>query len=225
VSTSDYQAKGGLKRIGEAVDRGMVLALSINSGNAWLDGVDAGKKGNASDPGAKRGPCPADSYDVSKLKKKYGKASVKFSNIKYGQIGWTLKAKKITTTSTSTPKAPKAGSKSQCGWKSCAESALFPVEKYCGKSKANCLKCEGGKWCATEAVTKLEDDSPIVTDQPPLGGTDSTRGLHATVAVWAMVTSFMMAAFAMSVAVWRFHSQAWQLQPEADPILELGTIN
>merc|ERR1712217_247130 len=73
----------------------MVLALSINSGNSWLDGVDAGKTGNASDPGAKRGPCPADSYDVSELKKTHAKASVKFSNIRYGQIGWTLKAKRI----------------------------------------------------------------------------------------------------------------------------------
>lgn len=231
VSTSDFQAKGGLKRIGEALDRGMVLALSINSGNAWLDGVDAGQKGKRSDPGAKRGPCPADSYNVSELKKTHAKASVQFSNIRYGQIGWTLKAKKIETSTpkspkTGTSKVPTAGGKSLCGWKSCAASALYPVDKFCGKSKANCLKCDGGQWCATgAAVTRLEEDSPVVTDHLPLRGTNSASGLHATLAVLAMVTSFVMAAFAMLVAVWRCHSVPRQLQPEADPILELGTIN
>lgn len=225
VSTSDFQAKGGVKRIGEAFERGMVLALSINSGNAWLDGVDAGKNGSASDPGAKRGPCPANSYNVAKLKKTHAKASVKFSNIKYGQIGWTLKAKKITTTTAKVPKTgsrkvQKADGKSQCGWESCDESKLFPVTKYCGRSKENCLKCKGGKWCATEAVTRLEEDYPIVTDKSPLRGTDRTRGMNATVAILAMVISFTMVACAMLVAVWRRHSMPQQLQFEAEPILE-----
>jgi len=228
VSTSDFQAKGGLKRIGEALERGMVLALSINSGNAWLDGVDAGKNGSASDPGAKRGPCPDDSYSIPELKKKHGKASVKFSNIKYGQIGWTLKAKKIASkvSKTGTPKVPKPeGGKSQCGWKSCAASALFSVDKWCGKSKANCLKCKGGQWCATGAVTRLDEEAPVVMDQWPLRSTDSNRRFHAMIAVLALVTSVATMAFAMVVSVWRRRSVPQQLQPEADPILELGTVN
>ena len=61
---NDFAAKGGMKRMGEALDRGMVLVMSIwddhEANMLWLDSqypLDA----PASNPGIARGPCSRDS--------------------------------------------------------------------------------------------------------------------------------------------------------------------
>jgi cellulose 1,4-beta-cellobiosidase len=68
----NYQAQlGGLKKMGEAFKRKMVFVISIwdDSSEAhmlWLDGV---YPRNSTSPGAKRGPCPADSGDPERMRR------------------------------------------------------------------------------------------------------------------------------------------------------------
>jgi len=92
----DHFAKlGGLKAMGEAMDRGMVLVMSLwddHAANAlWLDSsypTDA-------DPaklGVKRGDCATTSGVPAEVEAQSPDASVKFSNIKVGDIGSTFKA-------------------------------------------------------------------------------------------------------------------------------------
>jgi cellulose 1,4-beta-cellobiosidase len=80
--TDAFTALGGLKQMGEAIGRGMVLALSIwdDSGSYmnWLD----------QDP---NGPCPATSGRPDDLIKQYPDSKVIFSNIRSGDIGSTFK--------------------------------------------------------------------------------------------------------------------------------------
>merc|ERR1712217_549451 len=91
--------------MGEAFDRGMVLALSIWDDDfgrmLWLDGEKTTSKEDENDPGVKRGPCPFNKgtdKDLQAIAKK-APISVTFSNIKYGALGSTSPLKKV-------PKAP-----------------------------------------------------------------------------------------------------------------------
>uniref|UniRef100_A0A7S1Q2X4 cellulase n=1 Tax=Alexandrium catenella TaxID=2925 RepID=A0A7S1Q2X4_ALECA len=87
---------GGLKSVGEALDRGMVLSMSIWHDTLgrmlWLDGEKLHLKDKIADPGVSAGPCSFESGDPAELKKKHKDASVKFWNIKYGDIGSTFAA-------------------------------------------------------------------------------------------------------------------------------------
>lgn len=91
-----FDKYGGLKSIGEALDRGMVLTMSIwhdaLGRMLWLDGKKLHPEDEASDPGVSRGPCSFESGDPAELAKTHKDASVKFSNIKYGEIGSTFSA-------------------------------------------------------------------------------------------------------------------------------------
>ncbi|KAF2194260.1 glycoside hydrolase family 7 protein [Zopfia rhizophila CBS 207.26] len=80
-----YGSLGGHKGMGEAMTRGMVLAMSIwwDEGGfmKWLD------SGNA-------GPCNATEGDPKNILKVEPAPAVTFSNIKWGEIGSTYKAAK-----------------------------------------------------------------------------------------------------------------------------------
>jgi len=86
----DHAKKGGLKKMGEALDRGVVLVLSLwddyMTGMDWLDETT---KSNGL-PGNKRGPCPHGSGKPADLRANHPDASVKYGNIKYGEIGSTV---------------------------------------------------------------------------------------------------------------------------------------
>ncbi|KAG6901271.1 hypothetical protein C0995_014360 [Termitomyces sp. Mi166 len=90
---TQFQAKGGLTQMGTALEKGMVLVLSIwddhTANMLWLDSsypVDA----NASTPGVARGSCPTDSGDPGDVENQYPDASVTFSNIRVGDLGSTF---------------------------------------------------------------------------------------------------------------------------------------
>eukprot|EP00440_Ansanella_granifera_P004155 gb/GFBE01004508.1/.p1 GENE.gb/GFBE01004508.1/~~gb/GFBE01004508.1/.p1 ORF type:complete len:487 (+),score=111.13 gb/GFBE01004508.1/:1-1461(+) len=90
---NDFKLKGGLKAMGDALDRGMVLVMSLWDDSLanmlWLDSrypTDAPE----GTPGVDRGPCFTDTGAPSYLRKKYPSASVTYSNIKVGPIGSTL---------------------------------------------------------------------------------------------------------------------------------------
>jgi len=87
-------AKGGLKAMGEAFERGMVLTLSLwDDGYAnmlWLDSSYPRDAANATAPGVPRGTCPTDSGKPDDVRAKYGDVTVTYSGITYGPIGSTL---------------------------------------------------------------------------------------------------------------------------------------
>jgi len=91
-----FDKYGGLKAMGEALDRGMVLSMSIWHDSLgrmlWLDGEKAHPQANASRPGASRGPCAYESGSPADLMKSHKDAAVTFMNIKYGEIGSTFAA-------------------------------------------------------------------------------------------------------------------------------------
>ena len=76
----------------EAMDRGMVLAMSLRDDHAtnmlWLDS-DYPLSKPASDPGVARGSCATTSGEPSVLEQQYPDASITYFNIKYGELDST----------------------------------------------------------------------------------------------------------------------------------------
>lgn len=89
----DFTPKGGLKTMGEALDRGMVLVMSLWDDSLanmlWLDSDDPADA-DPSKPGVSRGPCKTTTGKPEYLRAKYPSASVKFSDVKFGSIGSTF---------------------------------------------------------------------------------------------------------------------------------------
>merc|ERR1711988_1355523 len=86
----DFQAKGGLKKMGENMKNGMVLVMSIwDDAAAHMLWLDSTYPTNATGPGAERGPCSIDSGDPEQVRRDNPNAYVKWMNIRYGDIGAT----------------------------------------------------------------------------------------------------------------------------------------
>jgi len=85
----DFNLKGGLKTMGEALDRGMVLVMSLwddaEANMLWLD-ADYPTSRSPTVPGVNRGPCNQDTGRPSFLRAKFPDARVKYSNIKVGSL-------------------------------------------------------------------------------------------------------------------------------------------
>ncbi|RLN59059.1 hypothetical protein BBJ29_003105 [Phytophthora kernoviae] len=110
--TDDHKIKGGLKQMGVAMERGMVLTMSLWTDNAaqclWLDS-DYPVTADAKKPGVSRGSCAKTSGVPSEVIAEQADATVVFSNIRFGDIGSTVKGisagkttDKKTTTATTT---------------------------------------------------------------------------------------------------------------------------
>lgn len=88
----DHKAKGGLKKMGEALDRGLVLALSLWDDGAtemrWLDSAFPADE-SSSRPGVMRGPCDGSTSNPTYLRATHASATVKYMSIMYGEIGST----------------------------------------------------------------------------------------------------------------------------------------
>ena len=88
----DFNLKGGLKTMGEALDRGMVLVMSLwddaEANMLWLD-ADYPTSKSPTVPGVNRGPCNQNTGRPSFLRAKFPDARVKYSNIKVRDLcGW-----------------------------------------------------------------------------------------------------------------------------------------
>jgi cellulose 1,4-beta-cellobiosidase len=85
-----FAEMGGMKVMGEALDRGMVLVISLWDDIAvsmnWLDSY-MGDDPNA--PGALRGPCDPSDGKPEILREKHPEASYTVNNIKWGDFGTT----------------------------------------------------------------------------------------------------------------------------------------
>ena len=95
--TNGHRDLGGLRAMGEAMDRGMVLSMSIWDSDLdrmlWLDGEKARFDEDMSQPGIRRGPCPfhyGDREDNLRHAEQHGPMSVTFTNIRYGDLGSTI---------------------------------------------------------------------------------------------------------------------------------------
>ncbi|KAJ3037940.1 hypothetical protein HDV00_001219 [Rhizophlyctis rosea] len=104
-NTNDFAAKGGLKAMGEALKRGMVLVMSVWADDfvqmLWLDSnypTDA----DPSIPGVARGTCPTTSGKSADMQKSNPDSAVKFSNIKWGPIGSTYNTGPVTSRTSTT---------------------------------------------------------------------------------------------------------------------------
>jgi len=85
----DFSAKGGLKAMGDALDRGMVLVMSLWDDHfAFMHWLDAHypDESDPSVPGILRGPCPISGGDPADLESNVPDSSVTFGNIKVGPI-------------------------------------------------------------------------------------------------------------------------------------------
>ena len=80
--------------MGEAIDRGLVLVMSIwddhESNMLWLDS-DFPLTVDRSSPGVQRGPCSRDSGKPSDIESQHPNSSVKYMNIKTGPINSTFR--------------------------------------------------------------------------------------------------------------------------------------
>lgn len=86
-----HREKGGLVQMGKALDKGMVLVLSLwadhNSNMLWLDSTYPVDR---TGPGAERGSCPTTSGKPAELESTAPDSTVVYSNIKFGPIGSTF---------------------------------------------------------------------------------------------------------------------------------------
>jgi len=90
----DYQEHGGMKGMGESLDRGHVMIFSlwddVEVNMLWLDSAYPLNKPET-DPGIKRGDCPGGEESTpTYLRKTYPNGYVTFKNAAVGEIGSTL---------------------------------------------------------------------------------------------------------------------------------------
>jgi cellulose 1,4-beta-cellobiosidase len=92
---NDFATKGGLKAMGAALDRGMVLVMSLWDDHAaqmlWLDS-NYPTNADPTKPGIARGTCPITSGKPEDVERDSPNASVTFSNIKWGDLNTTFTA-------------------------------------------------------------------------------------------------------------------------------------
>jgi cellulose 1,4-beta-cellobiosidase len=87
-----FTLRGGMKQMGKALERGMVLVLSIwDDVQAHMLWLDSKYPIDASGPATERGPCATSTGEPSATRAKYPDSSVKYMNIKVGDIGTTTK--------------------------------------------------------------------------------------------------------------------------------------
>jgi len=94
-SFDQFGGHGGMKKVGEAMGRGMVLVLSLwddpGDNMRWLDSV--APKHNQKAPGAVRGPCDRDQGEAMHERRMHQRAYVTYGNLSFGAIGSTVKTR------------------------------------------------------------------------------------------------------------------------------------
>jgi len=87
---NDHEAKGGLKKMGESLKKGMVLVMSIwddaNAHMLWLDSTFPTDKTSWGGP---RGTCPTTGGVPSEVRAQSPGSHVKYSDIRTGDIDST----------------------------------------------------------------------------------------------------------------------------------------
>jgi len=91
--TDDFKRKGGMKAMGEALDRGMVLVFSLwddsMANMLWLDSVYPADS-DPKTPGVLRGPCKTTSGTPEYVRANFPDATARYTNVRFGPIGSTF---------------------------------------------------------------------------------------------------------------------------------------
>ncbi|KAH9146604.1 hypothetical protein LEN26_004945, partial [Aphanomyces euteiches] len=89
---NDHKTKGGLKALGDSLKRGLVLTMSLWTDNVahvlWLDSTYP-TNASATTPGVGRGTCDITTGVPKEVQAQYPDATVKYSNIRVGDLGTT----------------------------------------------------------------------------------------------------------------------------------------
>merc|ERR1712026_168104 len=108
---------GGMKATGDALEKGMVLALSLwddhDVNMLWLDSnypLDQ----SASTPGVARGTCATTSGVPADVESQHGDTYVRYFNIKYGELNSTVGPAPAPGPSPPSPSGCPGGSLSNC---------------------------------------------------------------------------------------------------------------
>merc|ERR1711988_321392 len=104
---TNFLDKGGFDQTGDSFEKGMVLVLSMwddhEANMLWLDSTYPSDTPDA--PGAKRGTCDTSSGDPKDVESAHPDSSVRFFNIRYGELDSTTNAGP-SPAPTPTPPAP-----------------------------------------------------------------------------------------------------------------------
>merc|ERR1712029_866391 len=184
----NFKKMGGLKSMGDALDRGMVATFSIwddaGSRMLWLDAEKTAMDQNTSSPGVSRGPCPFESGDAQELRKTRKDSFVIFKDVKVGEIGSTMGSVRSTGSplekarrtvekireslpvpavpSIPVPAAPAQGQARCCWGASCGSKNCAPAAGWCSQSPMNCEQSCGGIWCAASVSLASVESSQSV---------------------------------------------------------------
>jgi len=149
---NSFKEKGGMKAMGEALDRGMVFVISLWDDIAvnmnWLDSVMEGD--DPSQPGTKRGPCDPAAGKPETLREAHPDSSYVMSNLRWGDLGTTTNYTP-TPTPGPTPSPTPAGGSCCWGGSSCDTASDCHVDAYCGASEGQCTGNCAGTWCGKAA--------------------------------------------------------------------------
>jgi cellulose 1,4-beta-cellobiosidase len=159
--TGDFNRKGGMKQMGVALNKPMVLVMSVWDDHAvnmlWLDSTYPTDKAGV--PGAERGACAITSGVPSDVEAQVPNSNVVFSNIKFGPIGSTLagttgggsSSSSSATPSATSTKASSASSTATSTKTSASASATGCVSPKWGQCGGNgytgCTVCASGSTC------------------------------------------------------------------------------
>jgi cellulose 1,4-beta-cellobiosidase len=158
---NDYKLKGGNKGMGDSLDRGQVLTISlwddVEVNMLWLDSAYPLDK-PVTDPGIKRGECPGgESSTPTYLRENYPDGYVVFENAAIGEIGSTVK---VPDTPSKSPTNPPTLSPTDAPL--ICQSWCFDNTKP-WQTKCSWLKCNGCEPCKS-SVTSSPTYSPT---KPP----------------------------------------------------------
>nr|ADB85437.1 GH7 family protein [Limnoria quadripunctata] len=85
--TNDFDAKGGMSGMSDALSKGMVLVMSLwDDHYAHMLWLDSTYPEDSNEPGALRGPCETSSGNPEEIESQFPGSTVTFSNIKLGPI-------------------------------------------------------------------------------------------------------------------------------------------
>jgi cellulose 1,4-beta-cellobiosidase len=204
----DFKKKRGLVSMGEAMDRGMVLVMSLwddkEARMLWLDSTTGDNDTEREKLGAKRGDCPLTGGDPMALRSSVPDSYVTYKNIMYGEIDSTYTAGAAAKPAAAAANddgfaaamdawksgPPLPGQSSQPGADEQTPAASTPAAEPADGAAANdaCggayAQCGGGTWAGASCCQdgcNCVGDSHYSQCQPPEGAWSCGGGPSATV--------------------------------------------
>jgi cellulose 1,4-beta-cellobiosidase len=173
-----FQELGGMKAMGESLDRGHVMIFSlwddVEVNMLWLDSAYPLDK-PATDPGVQRGDCVGgESSTPTYLRETYPNGYVSFKNAAVGEIGSTLLPANPTAPSPSAPSPTSPGGGDGCG---CGPANGMNQPECTGKSETQCnhmVNYEGKcKWTVCSPPTPAPITQTFPPTKPPTNSPNS----------------------------------------------------